>query len=229
MEKMVQILSADKPQVALFSASRPLNFEEIVQSYFPHMKFTNIGSGEENVLNHKVKTFNVAVEENQKFSYAESFINEQNKKNGIVFVGNKSRAKRLHDEITKTGMKKVFLIHKELEVRERIQVVQNFRAKGGVMIATDVFARGIDIGHLEWVLNFDLPSAPDYYLHRSGRVGRAGKSGRVFNFVTSKDDFRQKLINESLIVQGRNDLKITHKAKAQSSSAKNKLPKRKRR
>ena len=113
-------------------------------------------------------------------------------------------------------------------MRERIQVVKNFRAKGGVMIATDVFARGIDIGHLEWVLNFDLPSAPDYYLHRSGRVGRAGKSGRVFNFVTSKDESRRQLINEALVIQGRNDLKINHKAKSKEP-VKKKAPFRRRR
>lgn len=208
VEKMVRLMDRDEVQVALVSASRPENFDGIIQDFFPERHFTTLGSGEENLLNHKVDTYNMNLEDSDKFIYVSSFIEKQNGKNGLVFTGNKARARKVFELIEKTGLKNVFLLHKDLEVKERVAVVDEFRQKGGVLVATDLFARGIDINHLKWVLNFDLPSEPDYYLHRSGRVGRAGRYGSVYNFISSKDGKRQKRINDSLATQGRNDLKI---------------------
>ncbi len=211
VEKFVNLVDREGVQVTLVSASRPENFDEIVGEFFPQRKFTTLGGGEENLLNHKVETYNFNLEDSDKFVYINSFIEKQMGKNGLVFTGNKARARKVFELIEKTGMKKVFLLHKDLEVKERVEVVDQFRKGGGILVATDLFARGIDINHLQWVLNFDLPSEPDYYLHRSGRVGRAGRFGNVFNFITSKDGKRQKRINEALSTQGRFDLKIPSK------------------
>lgn len=196
-------------QIFLISASRPTDFAERIEDFFPERKFGTIGKGEENILNHKVKTHNISLENEEKFIYISNFVKDQNKSNGLVFVGNKSRAKKVYEIIQKSGHNKIFILHKDLEIKERLAVVEKFRKVGGVMVATDIFARGIDITHLQWVLNFDLPSEADYYLHRSGRVGRAGRAGFVFNFVTSKDGQRQEKINQALTTQGRSDLKIS--------------------
>jgi ATP-dependent RNA helicase DeaD len=135
-------------------------------------------------------------------------VKKQNKRNGLIFTGNKSRAQKVYQVLKDDQHKKLFLIHKDLEIKERKKMLDDFKKSGGVIIATDIMARGVDISHLQWVLNFDIPSAPDYYLHRCGRVGRAGRAGDVFNFVTSKDALRQKNINIALMQQGRTDLKI---------------------
>ena len=199
-------------KVCLVSASKPLDFDEIVAEFFPEKTFTTIGKGEENVLNHKVDTYNLSVEEDDKFLFVNEFIKKQGKRNGLIFMGNKARSKRLFEQVKQAfGSKKVFLLHKDLEAKERTAVVSDFRKSGGILVATDIFSRGIDIPHLQWVLNFDLPSEADYYLHRSGRVGRAGRPGDVFNFITSRDSKRQKNINAILGNQGRSDLKILGK------------------
>ncbi len=198
----------DQTQVFLVGASRPANFEEIIEEAFPKRDFKTVGKGEENVLNHKVSTHNISLEEDDKFVYVEKFLRKQDKRNGLVFMGNKARAKRVYEQIKKTGRKKVYLVHKDLEIKERIKVVESFRKTGGVLVSTDIMARGIDISHLNWILNFDLPSEADYYLHRCGRVGRSARAGDVFNFITSRDNKRLMKINDSLTVQGRLDIQI---------------------
>ena len=196
-------------RIYLVSASRPLDFDEIVADFFPGKTFTTIGKGEENVLNHKVDTYNLSVEEDDKFIFVNEFIKKQGKRNGLIFMGNKARSKKLFEQVRQEfGNKKIFLLHKDLEAKERTAVVSDFRKSGGILVATDIFSRGIDISHLQWVLNFDLPSEADYYLHRSGRVGRAGRPGDVFNFITSRDTKRKKNINAILGNQGRSDLQI---------------------
>lgn len=218
MAPLVLNVRNDRMQVFLVSASRPKNYQVIIKDFFPQREFETIGRGEENILPHKVDTFNSYLEEDDKFLYVNEFIKRQGKTNGLVFAGNKSRAKKLHELILKLNLEKVFLLHKDLERSERSEIVEQFRKSGGIMVATDVFARGIDIPHLNWVLNFDLPSEADYYLHRSGRVGRAGRPGHVYNFITKGDSTRQKNINEVLLKQGRDDLKINAKGSTKSSA-----------
>lgn len=214
VEKFIKRVNREETQVTLVSASRPENFDEIIADFFPERKFTTLGSGEENLLNHKVETYNYNLEDSDKFVYINSFLEKHQSKNGLIFTGNKARARKVFELIQNMDKTSVQLLHKDLEVKERVAVVDQFRKGGGILVTTDLFARGIDINHLQWVLNFDLPSEPDYYLHRSGRVGRTGRYGRVFNFITSKDGKRQRRINDALSTQGRTDLKIPAKSSA---------------
>ena len=209
--ELAKIVTSAKMQVFLISASRPVDFPKIIEDSFPGKKFEVIGKGEENVLNHKVSTYNISLENDDKFIFVKNFVKKQFKRNGLVFTGNKARAQKVFEILKESGQEKVFVLHKDLDIKERVTVVDQFRKTGGTLVATDIFARGIDITHLQWVLNFDIPSEADYYLHRSGRVGRAGRSGDVYNFITSKDGHRQRRINEELLIQGRGDLKIPSK------------------
>jgi ATP-independent RNA helicase DbpA len=63
-------------------------------------------------------------------------------------------------------------------------------------VATDVAARGLDIKDLPLVINYDLPSSPEIYVHRIGRTGRAGKSGLALSLLTAKENFKTQLIEE---------------------------------
>lgn len=211
MAALVLSVRNDRMQVFLISASRPKYYDTIIKDFFPKREFITIGKGEENVLPHKVEIFNSFLEEQDKFLYVSDFLKKQGKSNGIIFTSDKLRARELFHKLEDSGARKLYLLHKDVTKQERLKTVESFRIHGGVMVATDVFARGIDIPHLQWVLNFDLPPEADYYLHRSGRVGRAGRAGYVFNFVTKADGRRQKRINDVLTKQGRDDLKITNK------------------
>lgn len=229
MAALVLNVRNDRMQVFLVSASRPKFYDTIIKDFFPKRDFVTIGKGEENVLPHKVEIYNSFLEEQDKFFYVSDFLKKQGKTNGVIFTSDKARAKELFQKLEKSGARKLYLLHKDVTKQERSKTVEDFRDHGGIMVATDVFARGIDIPHLQWVLNFDLPPEADYYLHRSGRVGRAGRAGYVFNFVTKADSRRQQRINEVLTKQGRDDLKITNKRPTAKKSNKSKSPKKRKR
>jgi ATP-dependent RNA helicase DeaD len=100
--------------------------------------------------------------------------------------------KRMTDEVTETlGSKGILAeaLHGDLSQAQRDKVMGKFR-KGHctVLVATDVAARGIDVDNVEAVFNFDLPLDEEYYVHRIGRTGRAGKSGTAINFVSGRRD-----------------------------------------
>ena len=80
-------------------------------------------------------------------------------------------------------------IHGDLNQNQRNAVLTAFRAGSvNVLVATDVAARGIDVTAVDGVFNYDLPYDAEYYVHRIGRTGRAGKLGKSFSFVTGRND-----------------------------------------
>jgi superfamily II DNA/RNA helicase len=217
MQQMAFELQDTDFQLFLVSATRPAQFTETIQSFFPALTLQAIDATQGNTAEMRIDIFNLAVEEKEKFLYVKDFLRQQKHRNGVIFTGSKLRAQRLAEELLAAGQKNMFLLHKDLEIKDRAEVIANFRKKGGVLIATDIFARGIDIPHLQWVLNFDLPSEPYYYLHRNGRVGRLDREGDVYNFITSKDAERIERINKALVTQGRTDLKIDATARKKIS------------
>lgn len=208
MQQIAHQLQDNNFQLFLVSATRPAQFDETIRSFFPAFTLQAIGGAEGNRGDKRFSIFNLALEEKDKFIAVKDFIRQHKQRNGVIFTGSKARAQRLADELVAAGQKQLFLLHKDLEIEQRVEVSENFRKKGGILIATDIFARGIDVPHLKWVLNFDLPSEPYYYLHRSGRVGRSGAEGEVYNFITAKDSARVERINKALNTQGRADLII---------------------
>ncbi|NVK50724.1 MAG: DEAD/DEAH box helicase [Cyclobacteriaceae bacterium] len=103
--------------------------------------------------------------------------------------------KRMTDEVTESlGSRGILAeaLHGDLSQAQRDKVMGKFR-KGlcTVLVATDVAARGIDVDNVEAVFNFDLPLDEEYYVHRIGRTGRAGKSGVAINFVTGRRDMQK--------------------------------------
>src|SRR5690606_32130498 len=89
-------------------------------------------------------------------------------------------------------------LHGDMEKKDREKAIKAFREKNVTLVASDIAARGIDVKGVVWVLNYDLPFEAVYYLHRSGRTGRAGVAGRVFNFVTNLDNAIISKINRAI-------------------------------
>jgi ATP-dependent RNA helicase RhlE len=101
----------------------------------------------------------------------------------LVFVRTKRGAERLAEKLARHGVK-VEAMHGDLSQRARQRALERFESgKVGVLVATDVAARGLDIDGIEHVINFDPPEEDKGYLHRTGRTGRAGRSGVATTFV----------------------------------------------
>ncbi len=106
----------------------------------------------------------------------------------LVFVGTKQLADDLYDEIAPKFPDEVGVIHSNKSQNHRFNTVEQFKnGNYRFIIATDIIARGIDISEVTHVVNFDMPEAPEAYIHRIGRTGRADKKGISLSFVTDKE------------------------------------------
>ena len=82
----------------------------------------------------------------------------------------------------------VSAMHGEMQQKDRDAVMEEFRSGGSrVLIATDIWGRGIDVQQVSLVINYDLPLNRELYIHRIGRSGRFGRKGVAINFVKSED------------------------------------------
>jgi len=105
----------------------------------------------------------------------------------LVFTRTKHRAKRLAENLEKTGHKATAL-QGNLSQNRRKEAMDGFRSgRFRVLVATDIAARGIDVNLVTHVVNFDVPSTPETYTHRIGRTGRAERTGEAHTFVTGED------------------------------------------
>ncbi|TFH27453.1 MAG: DEAD/DEAH box helicase [Bacteroidia bacterium] len=116
----------------------------------------------------------------------------------LVFVRTKVRAERVKKALERVDIQ-AETIHGDKEQAERELTMENFRqGKSKVLIATDVSARGIDIPEVEYVVNYDLPESPEYYVHRVGRTGRGSHKGQAISFCSKEEREMLAIIEEQL-------------------------------
>jgi ATP-dependent RNA helicase RhlE len=105
----------------------------------------------------------------------------------LVFTKTKHRAKRVGDQLAKAGHSSTSL-QGNLSQGKRQAALNGFRSgKFRILVATDIAARGIDVSQISHVINYDMPSTPDAYIHRIGRTGRATRTGDAFTLLTAAD------------------------------------------
>ncbi|MEN9743241.1 MAG: hypothetical protein RLZZ65_1046 [Bacteroidota bacterium] len=120
----------------------------------------------------------------------------------LVFVGSRTLADLLYEEIEADYSDEIGLIHSNKAQNNRFQTVQKFQqGEIRILIATDLIARGIDVTDVSHVINFDLPEIAENYIHRIGRTGRADKNGEALTFVQTKDDAILKEIQDLMQIQ----------------------------
>jgi ATP-dependent RNA helicase RhlE len=106
----------------------------------------------------------------------------------LVFTRTKHRANRLAEHMVRSGIA-AERIHGNRSQNQRTQALAGFKSgRYPVLVATDIAARGIDVEALSHVINFDVPAAPDDYIHRVGRTGRAELTGDAFTFVAPEEE-----------------------------------------
>jgi ATP-dependent RNA helicase RhlE len=127
------------------------------------------------------------VEMDDKRFFLEQIIREHPESKMLVFVRTRVRAERVARALERVGLT-CQTIHGEKDQDDRSEVMENFK-KGSnkILIATDVSSRGIDIPHVEYVINYDLPEVSENYVHRVGRTGRADKRGIAISFCSNTE------------------------------------------
>jgi superfamily II DNA/RNA helicase len=150
--------------------------------------------------------------------------------NAFIFCNRKRDIATLKQSLERHGMD-VECLHGDMSQSARNAALKRFKDNEvKLLVASDVAARGIDIAGLSHVFNFDIPHNPEDYVHRIGRTGRAGMSGRAFSLIANDDDQGylaaiEKLIGKSILtLDGSNtangDSTKTSPAKSSSKSAK---------
>jgi len=118
--------------------------------------------------------------------------------NAIVFCRTKHRANRLAEYLTRNGMSNA-KIHGNRSQAQRTEALAGFKSgKFRALVATDIVARGIDVEALGHVVNFDVPDAPDDYIHRVGRTARAEATGDAFTFVAPEEIAELRAIERAI-------------------------------
>tara|TARA_B110000014_G_scaffold262082_1_gene255268 strand:+ start:450 stop:1493 length:1044 start_codon:yes stop_codon:yes gene_type:complete len=183
IKKIIQLVPKER-QTLMFSATIPKKIVEVAESYLNNPKKITIGK--ENEIPKNIKQEVKKIKSNEKY---DELRKELLSRKGSVLVFMKTKhgsdrlAKRLKDhKITSEA------IHGDLSQNKRNKIIQRFRNnKFNVLIGTDIVSRGLDIPHIEHVINYDLPQVPEDFIHRIGRTARAGKSGEVLTFITHEN------------------------------------------
>ena len=120
---------------------------------------------------------------------------------GIIFTRTKADAQEVSERLSKAGYD-IEALHGDLTQQQRDKVMGRFRSKNlQLLIATDVAARGIDVDGITHVINFELPDDMEVYTHRSGRTGRAGKTGICLSICHSRESYKIKSLERMINAQ----------------------------
>ena len=129
----------------------------------------------------------ITVDKDTKSALLSHLINEQKWNQALIFIETKHGAAKLVTQLAKRGIE-ADAIHGDKSQAMREKILADFKSgKLKYLVATGVAARGIDIGELSRVVNYDLPFKPEEYIHRIGRTGRAGATGEAISFVAMGD------------------------------------------
>src|SRR3989339_186770 len=200
IQQILGLISKER-QIMLFSATMP---PEIVRLAAGHMKLPlRIEVAPAGTAATKVEQEIFVVNRDVKIQLLEKILNDY-KGIILVFTRTKHSAKKVAATIRTMGHKSAE-IHSNRSLAQRREALDGFKSgKYRVLVATDIAARGIDVNGIEVVVNFDLPENSEDYVHRIGRTGRAGYSGRAISFATpdQRNDIRsiERLIRRVLPV-----------------------------
>ena len=182
----------EKRQTILFSATMPKAILNLTRRYQSNPQLIKLVHREMTVPD--VEQFYVEVKQQAKTEVMSRLIDLYNLKLSLVFCNTKRRVDKLVESLKARGYLTEGL-HGDMQQNQRDRVMSEFRGGGiDIVVATDVAARGIDVGATDAVFNYDIPTDDEYYVHRIGRTARAGKAGRAFTFVTGKEMYRIRQI-----------------------------------
>ena len=176
----------DQRQTLFFSATLPPEIERLTEwALRPNPQIVEIG--ERRSPAETVTHAFYPVANSQKFDLLTELLERTNYNSVLVFARTKHGSDRIAKKL-KTEGHSVAVLHGNRSQNQRIEALAGFKSgKYEVMVATDIAARGIDVAGVTHVINYDIPTNPEDYVHRIGRTGRAQKEGDAFTLITGED------------------------------------------
>ncbi|KRQ86544.1 DEAD-box ATP-dependent RNA helicase CshA [Caloramator mitchellensis] len=187
IEYILEKTPEDK-QTVLFSATIPEPILKLTKKYLKNPEYIKVIHKELTVPTIEQGYFEV--KEGDKIEVLSRLLDIHNPNLALVFCNTKKKV----DDVVNSLQARGYLadaLHGDMKQSQRDRVMSKFRnGQIDVLVATDVAARGIDVENVEMVFNYDVPQDEEYYVHRIGRTGRAGKEGRAYSFVAGKEIYK---------------------------------------
>ncbi len=218
IEKIISLLPFTR-QTLLFSATMPAEIKKLSQNYLSNPKEVSVARPATTAKN--VEQFLVHVHPKEKREVLERIIREEDVQTSFIFCNRKRDIDDLVRWLKGKGYKTQGL-HGDMAQKNRTDTLEAFKnGEITLLVCSDVAGRGIDVDDLSHVFNFDVPMNADDYVHRIGRTGRAGKTGRAWMLATKNEskylDAIEKLIKQTLTVKNVGDSKAKPSGEAKSS------------
>jgi ATP-independent RNA helicase DbpA len=173
-------------QTVFFSATYPDQIDYLSKKYQNKPVHVSIEDSGEEIQ--KIDQVYYEYQEDDKVNVLIRVLQQHPSNSTIIFCNQKVVADELVQVLKEKGAS-CSALHGNLEQMDRDKVMAQFRnGSYRILVATDVAARGLDIDHLELVINYDFPLQPDTYVHRIGRTGRAGKSGTAVTLIKPEEE-----------------------------------------
>ncbi len=184
----VETILADTPddkQVALFSATMPPQIRRIAKKYLTDPAEITVKDKTTTVANLTQRY--LLVNAHQKLDALTRILEVENFEGMIIFVRTKQATEMLAERLRARGFSAA-AINGDVVQTQRERTINQLRdAKLDILVATDVAARGLDVERISHVVNYDIPTDTESYVHRVGRTGRAGRSGDALSFVVPRE------------------------------------------
>jgi ATP-dependent RNA helicase UAP56/SUB2 len=186
VQKIFRLTPHDK-QVMMFSATLGESIRPVCKKFMHNPLEIYINDGAKLTL-HGLKQYYVQLAENEKNRKLVDLLDALEFNQVVIFVRSVNRASELNKLLTDCNFPSI-CIHGGLAQEERIEKYRKFKDfQSRIMVATNIFGRGIDIERVNVVINYDMSENSDTYLHRVGRAGRFGTKGLAISFISSKED-----------------------------------------
>ena len=172
-------------QTLLFSATMPGPIKKLADKFLSNPKTIEVARPA--TANVNIAQFKVAVQSRAKREVLRDLLRTDNVTSALIFCNRKTTVRELAKSLKQSGFS-AGEIHGDMDQPSRIAELNRFKDGSiNILVASDVAARGLDVKGVSHVFNFDTPWHPDDYIHRIGRTGRAGATGRAFTFVAPED------------------------------------------
>ena len=172
-------------QTLLFSATMPPPIKKLADKFLTNPKYIEVARPASN--NTQIAQHKVLVSSRGKRDLLRDLLRTDNVNTAIIFCNRKTTVRELAKSLKQSGFS-AGEIHGDMDQSSRIAELDRFKAGTiNILVASDVAARGLDVKGVSHVFNYDTPWHPDDYVHRIGRTGRAGATGRAFTFVSPED------------------------------------------
>ncbi len=196
-EDVEQILAQtpEDKQVALFSATMPAPIRRLAQQYLRDPE--EIAIAAKTTTNTNITQRYLVVSYAQKIDALTRILEVENFDGMIVFVRTRNETETVAEKLRARGYSAAAISGDVTQVQRERTVSQLKSGKLDILVATDVAARGLDVERITHVVNFDIPTDTESYVHRIGRTGRAGRTGDAISFITPRERYLLKHIEKA--------------------------------